>query len=174
MNHPLLQKAITQWQQWPLAQKRAGTAAAIVVLTWWVINAGIAPAWRTLRSAPAQLDHAQVQLHTMRALAAQAQSLQRNAGATVTRLSRSEALLLLETTTQRVLDRNATLTPGPDRVNVSVQGISPPALAQWLHDVRVTTRLRPSEAQLERSNTPTGQVQWRGTVVLTGPALEQP
>ncbi len=51
--------------------------------------------------------------------------------------------------------------PGPDRVTVSLTGVSPGVLGPWLEEVRRTARARPLEANLTRG--PDG---FSGTLVL--------
>lgn len=174
MTHPLLQNAVSRWQQLAPRERTTLTLVAAVLGMGLFVAVLIAPAWRTLRNSPAQLGQTQAQLHTMRTQAAEAQLLQQNANAATTLQSRAETLHLLEIATQRLLGTSATLAPGPDRVSVILQGTTPDALAQWLHDVRVTTRLLPTEAQLNQVRESTDNVRWNGSLVLAGPALEQP
>ena len=98
----------------------------------------------------------------MRAMAAEARALQSGAAQPA---AWSERLRALEASSARLLKDQFQLSPSGEQVGVTLRDASPQALAQWLQEVRVTARLRPIRAQLERAATPAA-VRWQGTLVL--------
>ena len=79
---------------------------------------------------------------------------------------REAALRALEEAT-RALGANASLAQQGDRATVTLKGIAPGALAQWLQQVRVNARVLPVQAQIQRGD----QAAWSGQIVLAGPGL---
>jgi general secretion pathway protein M len=142
-------------------REQAMVAAAVLVvglaLVWLV---AFAPALSTLRNAEEQRRALDAQLQHMRALQAQAQALQAQP-----KLGYDEALRLLEQAVRERLGTTARMVIAGDRVNITLTGTAPEALAQWLTQVRVNARALPSEARLTRN--PAGL--WDGTLVLTLP-----
>ena len=139
------------------AMVAAATAVVAVALVWLV---ALGPALSTLRSAEAQRRALDTQLQHMRSLQAQAQALQSQP-----KLSYDEALRLLEQSVQQRLGATARMVVAGERVNITLTGTAPDALAQWLTQARVNARALPSEARLHRN--PGGL--WEGTLVLTLP-----
>jgi general secretion pathway protein M len=142
----------------PREQAMAAAAATVVVALVWMVALG--PALSTLRSAEAQRRALDTQLQHMRSLQAQAQALQSQP-----KLSYDEALRLLEQSVQQRLGATARMVVVGERVNITLTGTAPDALAQWLTQARVNARALPSEARLNRN--PGGL--WEGTLVLTLP-----
>jgi general secretion pathway protein M len=143
----------------PREQAMAAAAATVVVVALvWMVALG--PALSTLRSAEAQRRALDTQLQHMRSLQAQAQALQSQP-----KLSYDEALRLLEQSVQQRLGATARMVVVGERVNITLTGTAPDALAQWLTQARVNARALPSEARLHRN--PGGL--WEGTLVLTLP-----
>jgi general secretion pathway protein M len=136
----------------------AAAATGVVVALVWMVALG--PALSTLRSAEAQRRALDTQLQHMRSLQAQAQALQSQP-----KLSYDEALRLLEQSVQQRLGATARMVVVGERVNITLTGTAPDALAQWLTQARVNARALPSEARLNRN--PGGL--WEGTLVLTLP-----
>lgn len=140
------------------------TGAAVVGLglLWWV---AIAPAWQTLRAAPARQAAADAQLARLQQLAQQAEALRAQSAAAAP--SRDEALRQLEAASA-TLGGSAQVSVIGDRATVALRQASPVALAQWLQQVRSNARLLPVESQLSRDAATGG---WTGTLVLAGPPL---
>lgn len=133
-------------------------AAAIVVLALlWAV--ALAPALRTVRAAPAQSDRLDQQLQSMQAMAVLARELQ---GRPVVR--RDDALRVLETSLTQRLGGRAQLTPSGDRVTVTLSGVAPKLLAQWLGQARSAARVVVLQARLNR-----GANGWDGSIVLQLP-----
>jgi general secretion pathway protein M len=142
-------------------REQAMVAAAVLIvgvaLVWLI---AIGPALATLRNAEEQRRALDAQLQHMRALQSQAQALQSQP-----KLGYDEALRLLEQSVRQRLGTTARMVIAGERVNITLTGTAPDALAQWLTQVRVNARALPSEARLTRN--PAGL--WEGTLVLTLP-----
>jgi len=146
-------------------ERRLVLIAAAVVglgLLWWV---AIAPAWQTLRAAPARHAALDAQLTRMQQLAQQAEALRAQSGAAAPR--RDEALRALEAATA-ALGASGQVSVVGDRATLALRQADPAALAQWLQQVRSNARLLPVESQLSRDAASGG---WTGTLVLAGPPL---
>lgn len=156
-------------------QQRAPRERLALQLAAWLLglfllwSLAVAPAWRMLQAAPAQQASLRPQLHAMRAMAAEAQTLRQGQNSEAP--ARPERLRALETTTRRLLGDSAQLQPSGEQVTVTLRDASPQALAQWLHEARVNARLRPTRAQLERSGK-ADALRWQGTLVLGDAAGE--
>ncbi|MCU0943073.1 MAG: type II secretion system protein M [Hydrogenophaga sp.] len=147
----------------PRERQLVTVAAAVVAigLLWWVL---IAPAWGTLRAAPARHAALDSQLTRMQQLAQTAEVLRAQSSATP---SRDEALRALEAATTGLGGSGQVAVLG-DRATLSLRQADPRALAQWLQQVRINARLLPVESQLTRDAASGG---WTGTIVLAGPSL---
>ena len=143
----------------PREQAMVAIAAAVVALAlvWFV---ALGPALATLRSAEEQRRALDAQLQNMRALQAQAQTLQSQP-----KLGHDEALRLLEQSVRQRLGTTARMVIAGERVNITLSGTAPDALAQWLTQARVDARALPGEARLSRN----ASGLWEGTLVLTLP-----
>jgi len=149
-------------------ERRAIGLAGLVLLAFLLWQVGMAPAWRTLRDAPAQKTQASAQLQRMKAQAAWVKQMQ---AAPARTLNRASTLRALEAATQATLAGHARTEALPDQVRVTLDGVTPEALANWLQQVRLNAALLPREAELNRS----GQdALWNGTVVLAGEGLLKP
>ncbi|MDP3761732.1 MAG: type II secretion system protein GspM [Ramlibacter sp.] len=136
----------------------AAAAAAVAAALVWLVALG--PAVSTLRGAEEQRRALDTQLQHMRSLQVQAQALQSQP-----KLGYDEALRLLEQSVRQRLGATARMVVVGERVNITLTGTAPDALAQWLTQARVNARALPSEARLYRN--PGGL--WEGTLVLTLP-----
>ncbi|MGI4779068.1 MAG: type II secretion system protein GspM [Janthinobacterium lividum] len=189
----------TWWSGLGARERRLVAVAGALVglaLLWWV---GLAPALRTLASAPAAHAQLDVQLRQMVTLQAQARALQSQP-----RANRDDALRALESTVRQTLGPNAQMQVAGgnagDGVLVTLGGTPPDGLAQWLAQARGNARAVPREAHLTRSQVnvarpiafapPTGvpgtmpgtvaapavaasgptRARWDGTVVMSLPA----
>ncbi len=147
------------WQRLAVRERRLVSIALAVVLFALVWGLGIAPALGTLRSAPARLVQLDQQLEAMRLLAAQAQELQARP-----LVRREDALRTLQSSLEQRLGKQAGLSSAGDRVTVTLSGVAPELLAQWLGQARSTARVVVQQARLTRA--PNG---WDGSIVLLLP-----
>lgn len=149
----------TRWKQLAARERvmvaAAGTLLGLALL-WWV---GVQPAWQTLRGAPARLEQLDGQLLIMRKLAAEARELRQSpAPAGV------QAQAALTAASER-LGASARLSVQGDRAVLTLEGVDPGALRNWLVEVRTGARARPLEAQLVQ-----GGAGFSGTVTVVLPA----
>ncbi len=145
-----------RWRAFAPRERRAlGVAAVLlgVLVVWWV---AVQPAWRTLRSAPAQRDALDLQLQQMQRLAAETRELRATPP-----VAPAQAAAALRSATGALGDR-ARLTLQGERAVVALTGVTGERLAAWLAEARSAARARPVEAQLTR-----GPQGYSGNVVLT-------
>ncbi len=128
-------------------------AAALLLLLVWML--AVQPAWRTLRSAPAQLDALETQALTMQRLAGEARELR-----AIPPLTAAQASVALKAATERLGDKAKLMLQG-DRAVLTINGIGAEALRAWLQEVRAAARARPVEATLTRA-----AQGFSGTIVL--------
>jgi general secretion pathway protein M len=124
-----------------------------LVLLWLV---AIAPALRTLRTAPVTLDRVDAQLAQMQRLAVEARELK-----TGTPVGAAQSAAALKAATDR-LGASGRLAVVGDRATLTLNGVSGEALRQWLAEARSGARARPVEAQMTRG--PRG---YTGTLVVS-------
>ncbi len=119
----------------------------LLALLWWV---GLAPAIRTLTSAPAAHAQLDAELQQMVTLQAQARALQAQP-----RVNRDDALRSLESTVKQGLGTAAQMQVAGgnagDGVLVTLGGAQPDAFVQWLSQARANARAVPREVHLTRS-----------------------
>jgi general secretion pathway protein M len=155
---PLLQlraQAQAQWQTLGTRERLALTVVAVllgVLLAWAVL---LAPALRTLKTAPAELERLELQLQQMRT---QAQEVHTLRAAPPVPAAQAQAALTAATAH---LGTAARLNLTGDRAVVTLTGVPPEKLQAWLGEVRAAARARPVEAQLTRG--PSG---YAGSLVL--------
>ena len=150
----LRQQAGHWWRARTPRERQAGAAVLIVLGGFVVWTALVAPALRTVREAPAQLDRLDAQYQQMQRVAAEGASLR---GAS--RVLPSQAALALRAATDR-LGNNARLVVQGDRATLTLAGgVDPAALRAWLVEARSGARARPVDAQLQR-----GQLGYTGTI----------
>lgn len=165
MMHPLR----ARWNALPARDRLALSLGGLAIAMLLVWQAGVRPAWLTLRDAPARLANAEQQLNTMRQLAAEAMALQQ--AGPVTALPREEVLHQLEATTQS-LGPSARLQLMGDLVTVTVEGVTATQLAQWLAQVRRTLNLKPQASRLQRDSQ--GPDSWSGTLTWPLESAQRP
>ena len=149
-------QALTQWEAMGERERVALTVVAgllALLLAWSVL---LAPALRTLRSAPAELEKLDLQLQQMQAQAQEAKALR---AAPPVPPAQAQAAL---TASVEHLGSAARLNLTGDRAVVTLNGVAPEMLQGWLGEVRSAARARPVEAQLTR-----GPKGYAGTLVLT-------
>lgn len=144
-------------------ERRALQLAAWLLGLLLVWSVAVAPAWRVLQSAPERQARLGPQLQAMRTLAAEARTLQQTESTQAP--AWPERLRALEASSQRLLKDQVQLAPSGEQVSVTLRDAVPEALAQWLEEVRINARLRPTRMQLERTGD-AAAVRWRGTLVL--------
>lgn len=130
---------------------------------WLLWSLALAPAWRTLRSAPAKQAALRPKLDAMRPMAAEAQALRQGDNAQLP--ERTQRLRALEQATQRLLGGSVQLQATAEQVTLTLRDAAPQALAQWLQEARINARLLPTQVQLERVGEP-ARPRWQGTLVL--------
>lgn len=185
-----IDKLQARWEAWwpalAIREQRmvqAMVALVLLALLWWV---GLAPALRTLASAPAAHAELDAQLQRMSALQIQAKALQSQP-----RANRDEALRAIESSVQQSFGGNAQMqvAGAGEGVLVTLRGTSADGLAQWLAQARGNARAVPREVHLTRAQagaaaparTPNGAplaatapaeagVRWDGTLVMNLPA----
>jgi len=150
-----IDKLQARWRAWwpelaPREQRMVVIAGALVLLAlvWWV---ALAPALRTLATAPAAHAELDRQLQQMGALQTQARALQAQP-----RANREDALRALETSVRQGLGPNAQMqvAGAGEGVLVTLRATSADSLAQWLAQARGNARAVPREVHLTR--TPAG------------------
>lgn len=149
-------QALAQWQALGERERIALATIGVLVglmLAWSLL---LAPALRTLKSAPAELEKLELQLQQMQAQAQEARLLR--AAPTV---PPAQAQAALKASVEH-LGPVARLNLTGDRAVVTLNGITPAALQAWLGEVRAAARARPVEAQLTR-----GPKGYAGSVVLS-------
>ena len=148
------------WQAQPQRQQLlVGLALGLVggALVWRI---GLAPALTLWREAPQRQQVLDTQMAQMQALEAQARMLQQ-----LPRAGRDDARRALEASVQQQLGNTARLQVTGDGATLSLTGARGEALAQWLAQVRIDARVRPSAAELTRN--PAGL--WDGSLTLALP-----
>lgn len=149
------QQAATQWQALGERERLALAGVGLLLgllLAWSVL---LAPALRTLKAAPAELEKLELQLQQMQAQAQEARALR---AAPAVPPSQAQAAL---TASVEQLGSAARLNLTGDRAVVTLNNIAPEMLQGWLGVVRSAARARPVEAQLTR-----GPKGYSGTLVL--------
>lgn len=138
------------------------TAAAVLglALLWWLL---LAPALAQLRASPARHAALDTELQRMQTLQAEALRLR-----DMPRAQGGEALRALQGALAQQLGPAAQMHVAGDRATVTLKGVPPEALAQWLAQVRSTARAVPVEARLVRSGADAPR--WDGTLVLALPS----
>jgi len=147
-------EASERWRALPPRERLGVTLAAVVIgiaLVWMV-----APALRTLRETPAQIDALDAQLQSMQRLALEARELRGAAPVLAT-----QAALALKSATDRLGDKGRIALQG-DRATLTLNGVTGETLRAWLTEARSGARARPIEAQLTR-----GPQGYAGTLVVT-------
>ena len=122
-------------------------------LLWWV---ALAPAWRSMRAAPAQIEALDLQLLDMRRLAAETRELRAQPP-----LPAAQAQAALTSAAQRLGDK-ARLSLQGERAVLQITHLSGEQLGAWLAEVRTSARAQAVDAQLSR--TPQGD--YGGSLVL--------
>ena len=138
----------------------AATGVVVAALLWWL---AIAPALSVLKTDDAQRAALDAQLQSMQALQAQAKAVQGQPKMTAPEASRA-----LTASVKQRLGAAAQVSLAGSQATVTLKGVPPAALADWLSQARLAARAVPIQANLRRSN---GEpATWDGTLVLSLPA----
>jgi general secretion pathway protein M len=149
-------EAGVRWAALPERERLGLTLAGIAIgiaIVWMI---GVAPALRTLRETPAQIDTLEVQLQSMQRMATEAKELRGAAP-----VSSAQAAQALKSATDRLGERGRLNVQG-DRATLTLSGITGESLRAWLTEARSGARARPIEAQLTR-----GPQGYAGTLVVS-------
>jgi len=142
------------------ARERRGLAIAAWVLGLFLLwAAAIAPAWRTTRAAPAQLDQLDAQLQQMQRQANEARELR-----AVPALGNTQAAVALKAASD-ALGAAGRLQVVGDRATLTLTGVNGTQLRDWLAEARSAARTRPLEANLTR-----GPQGYSGSIVVALPS----
>ena len=134
-----------RWAALAARERRLVLVAAAVVGAGLLWGVALAPALRTLASAPAQLAAAEAQSQQMQALANEAKTLR-----AVAPVPMAQAQAALTTATGR-LGEAAKLSLQGERAVVTIKGISGEQLGAWLGEARAGARARVVEASLSQT-----------------------
>lgn len=148
-------KARAWWDGLAQRERRLVLLAFTVLVVFLLYALAIRPAWRTLSTAPAQLDALDAQLQGMQRLAAEARELR---ATPPVNMAQSQAAL--KAATDRLGDK-ARLQVLGDRAVLTLNGAGTAQLQGWLAEVRSGARARPVEANLSR-----GATGYSGTLVV--------
>ena len=150
-----------RWAAFAPRERRLLSIGGSVLAAFVVWAVAIAPAWRTLQIAPAQLDALDLQLQRMQGLAAEAVALR-----AVAPVPAAQAQAALTAATER-LGAPGKLSLQGERALLTLKGVSPAQLSAWLAEARVGARARVVEARLN----PSGPGLYDGSLTLAlGPA----
>lgn len=150
------EQAGARWQALAPRERLALASAGAIVALFLVWTIAIQPAWKTVRSAPAQLDQLEVQLQSMQRLAAEARDLR-----ALPPVSTAQASLALKGATDRLGPKAQVVVQG-DRATLTLNSVPPEALRGWLGEVRSAARARPLEVRLTQ-----GPQGYSGSIVVT-------
>ena len=132
------------WASLAARERRLISVAAVVLLLGLVWSVAIYPAWRTLQRAPLDMDQLDAQWQQMQGLAAETQQLR-----TTPPVNASQAQAALKAATERLGNKGKLVLQG-ERGVLTVTGVEPSQLRDWLSEVRAGARARPLEATLQR------------------------
>ena len=134
-----------RWATLALRERRMVTMAGAVVAAFLVWTLALAPAWRTVSRAPAQLDALDAQLQQMQALATESKALR---GVAPVPLAQAQAAL--SAATER-LGSQGKLNLQGERALLTLKGASGEQLTAWLAEARAGARARVVEGTLNQS-----------------------
>jgi general secretion pathway protein M len=144
-------------------QKLKWLALLLGVMLLWSFN--VAPALKTLREAPQQIEALELQTQGLKQIQVQAQTLQK-----APRLSATDAGASLAQRTTEVLGSGARLNIEGTRATLTLNGVSADSLAQFLALARTQSLALPIEAHLQKTKGKEAQAAWQGTVILSLPS----
>ena len=142
-------------------------ASVFLALMLWTWN--LAPALKTLREVPLQLSQLDAQTQQLKAMQAQAQTLQKSP-----RIKSNEAASLLQNAASEVLGNGARLNIEGTRATLTLSGVSADSLTQFVALARTQSQTMPIEAHLQKfsasgSASKDSKELWRGALILSLP-----
>ncbi len=140
----LRQQADAWWRSRARRERQALGAVAVVLAAFAVWSLLMAPALRSMRAAPEQLDRLEAQMQQVQRVAAESTALR-----AIAPVAAGQAGIALKSAAERLGDRGR-LTLQGDRATLTLTGVSPEALRGFLLEARNGARARPVEAQLQR------------------------
>lgn len=143
----LRQQARAKWNSLAPRERLYVGVAGLLVGFYIVFAIFVAPAWHTMKTAPAAIDKLDLELQQMQRLAAEAKGLR-----SAPPVSTQQAQAALKAATDRLGDV-ARYTLIGDRATVTFTNATAEALAGWMAEVRTVARGRIAEAQLTRGPT---------------------
>ena len=152
--------------RWKALAKREQRLVAVAVtlvalaLLWWV---AVAPAWRSVQSAPARLDQLDAQLQSMQRLASEARSLRATPA-----VGPQQSQAALKAATDALAGAGRLVITG-ERATLTFVNASGTQVRDWLAEARSAARTRPIEANLSR-----GAQGFNGTLGVALPAGGSP
>jgi len=154
------------WYKLASRERLAIGWAVALVLAFLVWRLLLAPALQVLREAPTQAAALDVQIQSMLAMQAAAESLQNRP-----KLSHAEAEHALDAAVRQNLPGVGQLSIQGDTATLQLKAADAQALARWLVQARLNARVVATEAHLRRqpAATPTAAALWSGTLVLALP-----
>jgi general secretion pathway protein M len=144
-------------------QKLKVLALLLGLILLWTFN--VAPALKTLREVPQQLDTLDLQTQRLKQMQSQAQTLQK-----APRLNATDAVARLTKQSTEVLGAGARINLEGARATLTLTGVPAENLAQFLNLARTQSLALPIEAHLQKAKSKDAQVVWQGTVVLSLPS----
>ena len=153
----------TWWEARAAREKQMLQVAAIVVAAGVLWAAGIAPALKTIQTFEATRNAQDAQLQSMLRLQGQAQSLR-----AVPRLEAAAAQQALQASVTQAFGAKADFQALGGTATITLKGVEPQAVAQWLAVARTNARSAPLQARL--STSPQG---WSGTLQMSLPAPDR-
>jgi general secretion pathway protein M len=147
------------WRGLALRERRLLLLAVTVLLSFVLWVFAVQPAWRTLSTAPAQLDALDAQLQTMQRAASEANELR-----AAPPVNATQAAAALKLATDRLGDKGKLALQG-DRAVLTLTEVGTVALSDWLAEARSGARARPVEATLNR-----GAQGFSGSLILSLPS----
>lgn len=130
--------------------------AAAVVALYAAWSLAVAPALRTVHSAPAALDALEVQLQEIQRLAGESRHLR-----DATPVSAAQSASALRAATDR-LGTAGRIALQSDRATLTLTNVHGDALQSWLNEARTAARARVVDAQLTR-----GSQGFSGSIVVS-------
>lgn len=152
----LRQQATAWWAGRTPRERQAVVLVGGVLVFYLVWSLLVAPALRTVRQAPEELDRLDAQYQQMQRTAAESGSLR-----AAPKVGPIQAAQALKAATDRLGDKARLLQQG-DRATLTLSGVTPEALRDWLTEARSGARARPVDVQLQRGN-----LGYTGTLVVT-------
>ncbi len=150
---------LSYWRHLKPSERRLILAAFWLILAVGLWLLAIAPALKTIKSAPAQHLALDKQLQSMQALSLEARNIQNQP-----KLSLDEAQKALQSSVSQRFGSTAQLNIMGERASLTLKNANPQELALWLTQARVNARTMPTDAKLNRQGDG-----WDGTLVLSLP-----